>query len=119
MLADANEPVSRSQRLFDARQASPPRALLRDNPWTNSKFPAACRKRAFIAFHGSWNRAPGPQGGYNGVFRPMAADGKASGDFVVVTAFGCPPTVFATEPTLANANLVTDSTVSYRRVAIR
>jgi len=49
---------------------------------TNSKFPAAYRKGAFIAFHGSWNRAPAPQGGYNVVFQPMA-DGKASGDFVV------------------------------------
>jgi mono/diheme cytochrome c family protein len=49
---------------------------------SNSKFPAAYRKGAFIAFHGSWNRAPGPQGGYNVVFQPMA-DGKATGSFVV------------------------------------
>jgi glucose/arabinose dehydrogenase/mono/diheme cytochrome c family protein len=49
---------------------------------TDSKFPAAYRKGAFIAFHGSWNRAPAPQGGYNVVFQPMT-DGKASGDFVV------------------------------------
>ena len=37
---------------------------------------------AFIAFHGSWNRAPSPQGGYNVVFQPLA-DGKASGNYVV------------------------------------
>jgi len=49
---------------------------------TNTKFPAAYRAGAFIAFHGSWNRAPAPQGGYNVVFQPMS-DGKASGDFVV------------------------------------
>ncbi|HWM66131.1 MAG TPA: c-type cytochrome [Steroidobacteraceae bacterium] len=49
---------------------------------TNTKFPAAYRKGLFIAFHGSWNRAPAPQGGYNVVFQPMA-DGKASGNFVV------------------------------------
>jgi glucose/arabinose dehydrogenase/mono/diheme cytochrome c family protein len=49
---------------------------------TNSKFPAAYRKGAFIAFHGSWNRAPAPQGGYNVVFQPMAG-GKASGDYIV------------------------------------
>lgn len=49
---------------------------------TNSKFPAAYRNGAFIAFHGSWNRAPAPQGGYNVVFQPMA-DGKAAGDFIV------------------------------------
>ncbi|MGO9133112.1 MAG: c-type cytochrome [Methylovirgula sp.] len=45
-------------------------------------FPKPYRDGAFIAFHGSWNRAPAPQGGYNVVFQPMA-NGKASGDFVV------------------------------------
>ena len=49
---------------------------------TNPKFPAAYRKGLFVAFHGSWNRAPAPQGGYNIVFQPMA-DGKASGSYVV------------------------------------
>ncbi len=49
---------------------------------TNPKFPAAYRNGAFVAFHGSWNRAPAPQGGYNVVFQPMT-DGKASGHFVV------------------------------------
>jgi glucose/arabinose dehydrogenase/cytochrome c5 len=48
----------------------------------NDKFPAAYRAGAFVAFHGSWNRAPAPQGGYNVVFQPMA-DGKASGDYIV------------------------------------
>jgi glucose/arabinose dehydrogenase/mono/diheme cytochrome c family protein len=46
------------------------------------QFPDAYRGGAFIAFHGSWNRAPFPQGGYNVVFQPLA-DGKASGKFVV------------------------------------
>ena len=45
-------------------------------------FPAAYQGGAFLAFHGSWNRAPEPQGGYNVVFQPLK-DGKASGDFVV------------------------------------
>jgi glucose/arabinose dehydrogenase/mono/diheme cytochrome c family protein len=49
---------------------------------TNSKFPSVYRQGAFVAFHGSWNRAPSPQGGYNIVFQPMSG-GKASGDFVV------------------------------------
>jgi glucose/arabinose dehydrogenase/mono/diheme cytochrome c family protein len=49
---------------------------------TNTKFPEAYRNGAFVAFHGSWNRAPAPQGGYNVVFQPTA-NGKASGDFVV------------------------------------
>jgi mono/diheme cytochrome c family protein len=46
------------------------------------QFPAAYQGGAFIAFHGSWNRAPFPQGGYNVVFQPLN-DGKASGPFVV------------------------------------
>ena len=29
-----------------------------------TQFPQSYRGGAFIAFHGSWNRAPGPQGGY-------------------------------------------------------
>jgi mono/diheme cytochrome c family protein len=46
------------------------------------QFPAAYQGGAFIAFHGSWNRAPFPQGGYNVLFQPLA-DGKASGPFVI------------------------------------
>jgi glucose/arabinose dehydrogenase/cytochrome c553 len=45
-------------------------------------FPAAYQGGAFVAFHGSWNRAPEPQGGYNVVFQPLK-DGKAAGPFVV------------------------------------
>lgn len=50
--------------------------------YTGQQFPAAWHGGAFVAFHGSWNRAPDPQGGYNVVFQPMA-DGKASGDYVI------------------------------------
>ena len=50
--------------------------------YKGSRFPKAYEGGAFIAFHGSWNRAPGPQDGYNVVFQPMA-DGKPSGDYVV------------------------------------
>lgn len=50
--------------------------------YLGDKFPAGYRGGAFIAFHGSWNRAPLPQGGYNVVFQPLA-DGKASGPYVV------------------------------------
>ncbi|HZO23382.1 MAG TPA: c-type cytochrome [Steroidobacteraceae bacterium] len=42
------------------------------------EFPARYHNGAFIAFHGSWNRAPFPQGGYNVVFQPLA-NGNASG----------------------------------------
>jgi mono/diheme cytochrome c family protein len=46
------------------------------------QFPSVYRGGAFIAFHGSWNRAPFPQGGYNVVFQPLA-DGKASGPYII------------------------------------
>jgi glucose/arabinose dehydrogenase/mono/diheme cytochrome c family protein len=42
------------------------------------QFPKPYYGGAFIAFHGSWNRAPFPQQGYDVVFQPLAG-GKASG----------------------------------------
>jgi len=45
-------------------------------------FPAAYRGGAFIAFHGSWNRAPGPQDGFSVVFQPIR-NGRASGQWTV------------------------------------
>src|SRR5437660_798560 len=50
--------------------------------YCGQQFPSGYRGGAFIAFHGSWNRAPLPQGGYNIVFQPLA-DGKPSGSYVV------------------------------------
>jgi glucose/arabinose dehydrogenase len=47
-----------------------------------TQFPEKYRGGAFIAFHGSWNRAPEPQAGYNLVFQPFAA-GKPSGDYEI------------------------------------
>ncbi len=44
--------------------------------------PASYRGGAFIAFHGSWNRAPEPQAGYKVVFQPLK-DGKPSGTYEV------------------------------------
>src|SRR5262249_36635213 len=46
--------------------------------YNKSKLPARYRNGLFIAFHGSWNRAPYAQGGYNIVFQPMSG-GSASG----------------------------------------
>jgi glucose/arabinose dehydrogenase len=45
-----------------------------------SAFPERYRNGAFIAFHGSWNRAPEPQAGYRVVFQPMSG-GSTSGDY--------------------------------------
>jgi glucose/arabinose dehydrogenase len=50
--------------------------------YTGDEFPARYRGGAFIAFHGSWNRDPEPQGGYNIVFVP-AANGGFSQDWEV------------------------------------
>lgn len=40
--------------------------------YDKSQFPARYRKGVFIAFHGSWNRAPYTQGGYDVVFQPLS-----------------------------------------------
>jgi glucose/arabinose dehydrogenase len=50
--------------------------------YTAKAFPAAYQGGAFIAFHGSWNRAPAPQEGFDVVFQPLK-DGKASGRYIV------------------------------------
>jgi len=39
--------------------------------YSGSAFPAKYKDGAFIAFHGSWNRAPKPQQGFRVVFLPM------------------------------------------------
>jgi len=46
--------------------------------YDQKQFPARYRDGVFVAFHGSWDRAPYPQGGYNVVFQPLAGD-RASG----------------------------------------
>jgi len=50
--------------------------------YPGGSFPERYRNGAFIAFHGSWDRAPYPQGGYNIVFQPLSA-GRASERCVV------------------------------------
>lgn len=50
--------------------------------YRGEQFPARYRGGAFIAWHGSWNRAPLPQRGYKVTYQPMRA-GRAAGDFEV------------------------------------
>src|SRR5262249_45507565 len=50
--------------------------------YNGAQFPAKYRGGAFIAFHGSWNRAPMPQDGYNVTFQPFAGQ-KPSGTFEI------------------------------------
>jgi len=47
------------------------------------QFPAKYRGGMFVAFHGSWNRAPLPQKGYNVAFVPFDAKGMPSGGYEV------------------------------------
>ena len=50
--------------------------------YTGNMFPEKYKNGAFIAFHGSWNRAPEPQKGYFVVFVPFK-DGKPSGNWEI------------------------------------
>ena len=50
--------------------------------YTGNMFPERYKHGAFIAFHGSWDRGPLPQAGYNVVFVPMK-DGKPSGPYEI------------------------------------
>ena len=71
--ADRQEPVA----FFPAHWAPNDMKI-----YLGNTFPKAYQGGAFIAFHGSWNRAPGPQGGYNVVFQPLA-DGNTTGAYTV------------------------------------
>ncbi|HKS97226.1 MAG TPA: c-type cytochrome, partial [Terriglobia bacterium] len=51
------------------------------------QFPARYHDGVFIAFHGSWNRAPYPQGGYNVVFQPLAGDHASGGCEIFADGF--------------------------------
>ncbi len=50
--------------------------------YTGDMFPERYKNGAFIAFHGSWNRAPLEQKGFNVIFIPFK-DGMPSGDWEV------------------------------------
>lgn len=50
--------------------------------YTGDQFPEKYKNGAFIAFHGSWNRAPEPQAGYFVVFQPFK-NGKPDGQWEV------------------------------------
>ncbi len=47
--------------------------------YTGTQFPQEYRGGAFVAFHGSWNRAPMPQEGYKVMFVPFR-NGQPSGE---------------------------------------
>ncbi|HEX2862844.1 MAG TPA: PQQ-dependent sugar dehydrogenase [Lacunisphaera sp.] len=49
--------------------------------YTGTQFPAKYRHGGFLAFQGSWNRAPKPQKGYRVVFIPFDAKGMPTGEY--------------------------------------
>ncbi len=49
--------------------------------YTGTQFPAAYRHGMFVAFHGSWNRAPRSQAGYNVCFVPFDEKGMPTGKY--------------------------------------
>jgi len=55
--------------------------------YDKKQFPARYRNGVFIAFHGSWDRAPYAQGGYNVVFQPLAGDLASGGCEIFADGF--------------------------------
>ena len=55
--------------------------------YDQKQFPARYRNGVFIAFHGSWDRAPYPQGGYNIVFQSLAGDRSSGGCEIFADGF--------------------------------
>ncbi len=55
--------------------------------YTGDQFPARYRNGVFVAFHGSWNRAPEPQAGYNVTFLPTNGDVAAGAYEVFADGF--------------------------------
>jgi glucose/arabinose dehydrogenase len=56
--------------------------------YTGNQFPEKYKNGAFIAFHGSWNRAPEPQEGFYVAFVPFS-NGKPSGKWeIFANGFG-------------------------------
>jgi glucose/arabinose dehydrogenase len=51
--------------------------------YVGTQFPERFRGGAFIAFHGSWNRAPASQAGFNVAFVPLDASGRPAGNWEI------------------------------------
>jgi glucose/arabinose dehydrogenase len=61
--------------------------------YSGSQFPAEYRGGAFVAFHGSWNRAPLPMDGYNVRFVPFTGDNVSGADRVFASGFPGKPQI--------------------------
>ncbi len=58
--------------------------------YDKTQFPRRYRHGVFIAFHGSWNRAPYPQSGYNVVFQSLAGEPPAGRCEIFADGFAGP-----------------------------
>jgi len=58
--------------------------------YDGKNFPKRYRDGVFIAFHGSWNRAPYAQGGYNVVFQPLDGDHSSGNCEIFADGFAGP-----------------------------
>jgi mono/diheme cytochrome c family protein len=65
--------------------------------YTGTQFPEKYRGGMFLAFHGSWNRAPRPQAGYKVVFISFDAQGMPKGGYEEF-ATGFPGIEYFTSP---------------------
>jgi glucose/arabinose dehydrogenase len=63
--------------------------------YTGDQFPAEYRNGAFIAFHGSWNRAPEEQEGYSVVFVPFEGRDPAGQWKVFAEGFAGPEAIYS------------------------
>ena len=59
--------------------------------YTGTQFPEQYRDGAFVAFHGSWNRSPLPQAGYNVMFQPLNHDASTGTALVFADGFAGTP----------------------------
>lgn len=63
--------------------------------YTGTQFPEKYRNGAFVAFHGSWNRAPEPQEGFFVAFVPFT-NGKPAGKWeIFANGFAGPDKIFS------------------------
>ncbi len=77
------EEVGRCEQFEDPIQAFPGHWAPNDVLfYGDDQFPEAYQGGAFIAWHGSWNRAPLPQAGFKVTFSPFDGE-KPSGDYEV------------------------------------
>ncbi|HYB98385.1 MAG TPA: hypothetical protein VEC57_04550 [Candidatus Limnocylindrales bacterium] len=59
--------------------------------YTGEQFPERYRAGAFVSFHGSWDRAPLPQAGYNVVYVPFEGGKPTGAHEVFASGFGVNP----------------------------